>query len=212
MNLRQRKKYNMYVQVNYFLNKHASELSDMQRIAAVKPDLEQLIKDIDEKEGFILEDISGYAVTKKKLRADLTDITFTIAKALNKYGSNNSNPDMINWTRHPGSYYIRLTDVDLWFYAFKFNFWAQPIETQLSVYGITADDILLLKNFQEKFMMESDEPEFQKELRADARKEQAKIFKDADALLNEKMDGYVASFRFSSPELYLGYTLARRQK
>lgn len=202
----------MYVQVNYYLNKHAADFSDMPRIAAVKPDLEQLIKDIGEKEGFIEEDISGYAVTKKKLRADLTDITFTIAKALNKFGSNNSNPDMVNWTRHPGSYYIRLTDTDLWFYSYKFNFWAQPLETQLATYGITADDILLLKNLQEKFMHEHDEPEVQKELRADARKEQANIFKDADALLNDKMDNYVDSFRFDSPELYRGYTLARRQK
>ena len=211
MNLRQQKKYNMYVQVNYFLNKHASELSDMPRIAAVKPDLEQLVKDISEKEGFISEDISGYAITKQKLRAELTDITFTIAKALNKYGSDTSNPEMVNWTRHPGSYYIRLTDVNLWFYAYKFNFWAQPIETQLAAYGITADDILLLKNLQEKFLTGHDEPEFQKELRADARKEQEKIFKEADALLDEKIDGYVASYRFDSPELYLGYTLARRQ-
>lgn len=201
----------MYVQVNHFLNKHAEELSSHARIADVKPNFEQLIKDIDEKEGFITEDISGYAVTKKKLRADLTDITFTIAKALNKYGSNNSNPDMVNWTRHPGSYYIRLTDIDLWFYAYKFNFWAQPLEAQLASYGISADDILLLKNLQEKFMHEHDEPEVQKELRADARKEQAEIFKDADALL-EKIDNYVASFRFDSPELYRGYTLARRQK
>jgi hypothetical protein len=211
MNLRQQKKYNMYVQVNHFLKKHAEELSSHARLAATSPDLERLIKDIGEKEGFITEDISGYAVTKKKLRADLTDITFTVAKALNKYGSNNSNPDMVNWTRHPGSYYIRLTDVDLWFYAYKFNFWAQPLETQLAAYGISADDILLLKNLQEKFMHEHDEPEVQKELRADARKEQAMIFKDVDALL-DKIDGYVDSFRFDSPDLYRGYTLSRRQK
>lgn len=202
----------MYVQVNYYLNKHATDLSSHARIAAVRPELEQLIKDIGEKEGFITEDISGYTVAKKKLRADLTDITFTIAKALNKYGSNNNNPDMVNWTRHPGSYYIRLTDVKLWFYAHKFNFWAQPLKTELAAYGISADDILLLKNLEEKFLHGHDEPEVQKELRADARKELKIIFKNADALLNNKMDGYVASFRFNSPKLYLGYTLARRQK
>lgn len=211
MNLRQLKKYNMYVQVKYFLNKHAAELSSHARIAAVKPDFEQLIKDIDEKEGFITEDISGYAVTKKKLRADLTDITFTIAKALNKYGTENNNADIVTWTKRPGSFYLRLTDPDLHFRAYKILGFAQPLETELAAYGITADDILLLKNLQEKFLHEHDEPEVQKELRADARKVQATIFKDVDALL-EKMDGYVASFRFHSPELYLGYTLARRQK
>lgn len=58
----------MYVQVNHFLNKHAGELSSHARITDVKPNFEQLIKDIGEKEGSQYPQRTGAACHPERSR------------------------------------------------------------------------------------------------------------------------------------------------
>jgi DNA polymerase II large subunit len=133
-------------------------------------------------------DITGYTEEKKQKRAILEKSCLKISKSLSLYAQMNnlsSFKEMVNFTP---SDLTRMRDTEIYTTACKMEELLIPYQSQLSQYGISANDISQLSIDIKSFFDVIQSPKYKIGERSSLNSNLMKYMGDMDELLKEKMD------------------------
>ncbi len=209
MNANQINKLNMFEAVQAFLANTQTTWTSITAIGAAKLELDGKITAIRTERQKQEKDASGLVKERKLVRETLTRQALKVSGALMAYASATNNAELMGVVDYTPSAFKLKRDNIVYDMARIIYEAAQPLATQLAGYNIVAADITQLQTLLGQFLTAIPKRRNATAVSKSATTAIGGLFKDADAILKNKLDKLVLSFRATNPDFYTNYLNAR---
>ena len=209
MNANQINKLNMFEAVTAFLANTQATWTSIAAIGTAKTELDGKITAIRTERQKQEKDASGLVKERKLLRDTLMRQTLKVSGALMAYASAVNNAELMGVVDYPPSELGKARDNIFYDKARIIYEAAQPLATQLAGYNIVAADITQFQTLLGQFLVAIPKRRNATAVSKSATTAIGGLFKDTDAILKNKLDKLVLSFRVTNPDFYTNYLNAR---
>lgn len=209
MNTKQINKLNMFEAVQAFLVNTQATWTPIAAIGTTKTELDGKITAIRTERQKQEKDASGLVIERKQLRETLTRQTLKVSGALMAYASVVNNQELMGIADYPPSAFTIVRDNIVYDMARVIYEAAQPLATQLAGYNVVAADITQLQTLLGQFLTAIPKRRNATAVSKSATTAIGGLFKDVDAILKNKLDKLVLSFRVTNTDFYTNYLNAR---
>lgn len=210
MNRLQERKLTMYEVVFTFLNTTiASIIGQMPQMDAA---IIKLGSNIDNIKDFFSDQVinrAGTTAEKEQLRLNLVNKVFIIARKLEAFAVNNNNKELAKKSKLNFTFLEKLADNAILANATMIHETALEIITDLTPYGIVADDLTILNNNIDEFNSYLPKPRTGIVNKKEATESLLQLFTETDDLLKNKMDILVGIVQSNEPHFYNNYINSR---
>ena len=209
MNARQINKLNMFEAVQAFLANTQATWTSIGAIGTTKIELDGKITAIRTERQKQEKDASGLVTERNVLRETLTRQTLKVSGALMAYASVVSNAELMGMVDYTPTELLKSRGNIFYDRARIIYEAAQPLATQLVGYNIVAADLTLMQTLLTQFLAAIPKRRNAAAVSKSATTAIKTLYKDTDAILKNKLDKLVLSFRVSNPDFYTNYLNAR---
>ena len=210
MNNRQEDKMSMYEKVVYFLNQNINTISPVVgAVTQVKTDFEQKLDAIIQVDTLASMDITGYTEVKSQKRKAMELLTLKVGRAITAYATFSNQSDLKEKANYTKTGIERMRDTECYTTARRIYELAMPIVTDLQPFTV---DIQVLKDLdiaKEAFFQVLQLPKSKIGERVTQNEQINQLLAEADSILKDKLDIYMALLEFDYAALYSQYQNAR---
>ena len=209
MNAKQINKLNMFEAVQAFLANTQATWTSIAAIGTTKLELDGKITAIRTERQKQEKDASGLVTERKMQRETLLRLTLKVSGSLLAYASVTNNAELTGIADYTKSELMKARDNIFYDKARIIYEAAQPLATQLAGYNIVAADITQFQTLLGQFLTTIPKRRNATAVSKSATTAIGGLFKDVDAILKNKLDKLVLSFRVTNPDFYTNYLNAR---
>ncbi len=209
MNDQQENKLSMYLAVQKVCADNNSVWSGLPAFVASFSSFEDKISDIEDVRLIQEQDTTGIAKDKTVLKEELVDKAIEVSTAVQAYASDNGDNELLESLNFSRSVLLNGRDTELQNKCQTIHDNANAIVGSLSDYGIAAADLTELQSKIDDYAAIIPKPRTATSNKKTATEDITLHLKEADSLLNDKLDKLIEQFKTSDAEFYSTYFNAR---
>jgi hypothetical protein len=209
MRLKQSNKLVMYDSIARYLRENSATVNTIPKFTQALTKFEAAIEAIRTKEDERQVSTKGKTEAKYNAEEDLINAILKIASGLFPYAINTNNTELRELADVNYSGLDRLKDVDLIAKGNQIHASAGTLITELADYGLTPDDLTLLKEAIDNYRDTTTYRDASVAQRKGASVSLKDLFNNADDILELEVDRFAAQLKISYPDFYNGYSGAR---
>ena len=209
MNSIQEDKFSMYYVVKNTCEKYQTTWTANAVFAATYNLWVAKIPLIEQNRDAQLLETTGITTDKTTKRTSMTDKALFIINRMQSYANVVTNPELLENIKYSASDLKKKRDSDVIGICNIVTAKANANVTALATYGVTAAMITELQAAITAYMAVLAKPKVAKSQTKTATENLAKLFKEADDILNQRLDLDIELFKATKPEFYSQYKTAR---
>ncbi|MBI5217217.1 MAG: hypothetical protein HY960_15800 [Ignavibacteriae bacterium] len=202
-------KISMYQAVISILLANIAKTVSIKPFASAIQLLTELVTSISGKSSEINSVVAGKAPVKNAMETSLIETTLSIAAAIYSYADDVGNIELKSKSKLSKSVLNKVRDQDLILKVKSIRDLALEHQAALVDYDVPAEDITAFEQLVDAYSSAKTAIVTGISQRTGARKTQAQIIKETDALLKEKIDKYMLRLKKNHSQFYEEYKAAR---
>ncbi|HQU86846.1 MAG TPA: carboxypeptidase-like regulatory domain-containing protein [Pyrinomonadaceae bacterium] len=209
MNAKQEAKFTMYRTSEQILDANSALTATITALATAIAAFKAIIAQIGETDELVGANLTGIAADKENSKQFLAQFASDIAAIIKAYASATKNQILKAEINFPVTKLTRLRDESLTTACRLIHTRTVENAAELKDFGITNSKITELDTAINEYTAKTQNPRTAVVKRSTQTANLVQLFKQADEILKDQIDGLMKNFRTSNPDIYNDYTNAR---